>query len=110
MPRGKAAKAASCIHSCQAGFSGKNTVIERAFNNHGPFMQLLDATGLTCPLPVLRARKMLKTLAAGDVLEIHATDPASAKDFPAFCEATGHRLVDQQQKDGIYIFQIQKSG
>ena len=49
----------------------------------------LDAKDLTCPLPVLRARKAMKHLAPGDILEVAATDPAAVRDFPAFCEATG---------------------
>ena len=51
----------------------------------------LDAKDLTCPLPVLRARKAMKHLAPGDILEVAATDPAAVRDFPAFCEATGQR-------------------
>ncbi len=68
--------------------------------------QQLDTTGLTCPLPVLRARKVLKSMAPGDILEVHASDPASVRDFPAFCEAAGHTLVNAEEKDGIYIFRI----
>ncbi|HSK41800.1 MAG TPA: sulfurtransferase TusA family protein [Arenibaculum sp.] len=70
----------------------------------------LDAKGLTCPLPVLRARKMLKSLAAGDVLEIEATDPAAERDFPAFCEASGNALKSAVRRDGIYVFEIEKAG
>ena len=70
-------------------------------------MKTLDTSGLKCPLPVLRARKALQSLAAGDVLEVIANDPAAAKDFPAFCEATGHRLIAQFQDGETLIFQIE---
>jgi len=55
--------------------------------------QVLDARGLICPLPVLRAQKLLRTLAPGTVLEILASDPGALADFPRFCDATGHRLL-----------------
>ncbi len=68
----------------------------------------LDATGLICPLPVLRAKKALKPLAAGQTLRVIATDPASAKDFPAFCEATGN-LLESASDDGVrWEFLIRK--
>ncbi|WP_244619434.1 sulfurtransferase TusA family protein [Skermanella aerolata] len=70
----------------------------------------LDARDLTCPLPVLRARKAMKHLAPGDILEIAATDPAAVRDFPAFCEATGNELVSAEQTGGVYTFRIRKAG
>lgn len=70
----------------------------------------LDTKGLNCPLPVLRARKTLKELRPGDLLDIEATDPGAVRDFPAFCEATGHRLVTSDVRDGVYRFTIEKSG
>ena len=69
----------------------------------------LDATGLLCPLPVLRARKALKALAPGDVLTVEATDAASPADFTAFCAATGDRLLLTEQRDGVYRFEIEKT-
>ncbi len=71
---------------------------------------VLDTTVLRCPLPVLRARKAMKSLVAGDVLEVHATDPGSVKDFKAFCETTGDTLVAENETAGVFIFQIRKSG
>jgi tRNA 2-thiouridine synthesizing protein A len=71
---------------------------------------VLDTKGLRCPLPVLRARKALKALTAGDVLEVHATDPGSVKDFKSFCETTGDTLLASTETDGGFIFQIRKSG
>lgn len=68
----------------------------------------LDAKGLLCPLPVLRARKALKTLLVGDVLAVEATDPAAPKDFAAFCEATGNRLLSDAQSQGVFLFEIER--
>ena len=70
----------------------------------------LDAKGLSCPLPVLKARRAMKDLAPGEVLEIEATDPGSVADFAHFCEATGHRLLGQDSAEGVYSFRIEKSG
>lgn len=75
--------------------------------------QVLDATGLKCPMPVLRARRALKRMASGEVLEVHADDPAAAKDFPAFCEATGDTLLEAPSEiegnGSTLIFRIQKA-
>ncbi len=68
----------------------------------------LDAKGLLCPLPVLRARKALKPLAPGDILAVEATDGAAPADFAAFCKATGHRLLASEQEDGVYRFEIER--
>ena len=70
---------------------------------------VLDAKGLRCPLPVLRARKAMKSVAPGAVLEVHATDPGSVQDFRAFCETTGDTLVDVAETDGVYVFRIRKA-
>jgi len=70
----------------------------------------LDAKGMKCPLPVLRARKAMKQVPAGEVLEIEATDPGAVQDFQAFCETTGHVLLASEERDGVYHFRIRKSG
>ena len=70
---------------------------------------LLDVKGLTCPLPILRAKKQLKSLSPGEELEVLATDPGSVKDFDAFCNVTGHLLVTSDEADGVYRFIIQKA-
>lgn len=70
---------------------------------------LLDVKGLKCPLPVLRARKALKPLAAGEVLEVHATDPSAVQDFASFCETTGHALLGSDEAEGVYVFTIRKA-
>ena len=71
--------------------------------------QVLDATGLKCPMPVLRARRLLKRMVSGELLEVHADDPASAKDFPAFCETTGDLLEATAADGGTLIFRIRKA-
>ena len=71
---------------------------------------LLDAKGLKCPLPVLRARKAMKAVEPGQVLEVHATDPDAPKDFEAFCETTGHALLESREDDGVFVLRIQKAG
>lgn len=68
----------------------------------------LDVKGLLCPLPVLKARKVLSGLAPGALLTLEATDPASVIDIPHFCAETGHSLVEQSEADGIYRFVIKR--
>ncbi len=69
---------------------------------------LLDAKGLNCPLPILRAKKSLQDLQIGDLLDIHATDPGSVKDFAAFCRATGNELVASSQDGSVFKFTIKR--
>lgn len=71
--------------------------------------QELDARGLNCPLPILRAKKALNGLQQGEVLSVRATDPGSVKDFDAFCKQTGNELVSSEQAGGEYVFQIRKN-
>jgi len=68
----------------------------------------LDARGLNCPLPILRAKKSIQTLSTGQVLHIVATDPGSVKDFEAFCQQTGNELIETVQDGGEYAFNIRK--
>ena len=68
----------------------------------------LDAKGLQCPLPVLRARKALKAIAAGETLTVEATAPSAPKDFAAFCDATGNRLLSSTEDSGVYRFVIER--
>ena len=71
---------------------------------------VLDTKGLNCPLPVLKARRALKTLAPGEELEVLATDPAAVQDFAAFAESAGHVLVESRFAGGTYIFVLRKGG
>ena len=70
----------------------------------------LDTTGLLCPLPVLKARRALKPLAPGAVLEVLATDPGAVKDFEHFCKTTGCELLEScEQPGGVLRFRLQKA-
>lgn len=68
----------------------------------------LDARGLNCPLPILRAKKSLSQLTSGEILQIRATDPGSVKDFEAFCNQTGSELLSSSEIDGEFIFLLKK--
>ncbi len=70
---------------------------------------LLDTKGLNCPLPVLKARKALKSVPAGGLLRVLATDPASVIDFKAFCLTTGHELVESSKDDEVFVFVIRRA-
>jgi tRNA 2-thiouridine synthesizing protein A len=68
----------------------------------------LDASGLACPMPVVRTRQAIDELSAGDVLEVISTDRGSLRDLPAWAEGTGNRLIEQREEDGRFIFLIEK--
>ncbi|MBT8067923.1 MAG: sulfurtransferase TusA family protein [Gammaproteobacteria bacterium] len=69
----------------------------------------LDAKGLNCPLPILKARKALKEVPTDGILEILATDPGSVADFEAFCRQTGNELVEHSEEGGTYRFLVKKT-
>ncbi len=68
----------------------------------------IDARGLNCPLPILRAKKSLSALDAGQVLKIVATDPGAFKDFQAFANQTGNELLSTGEAGGEFVFFIRK--
>jgi tRNA 2-thiouridine synthesizing protein A len=70
--------------------------------------QELDARGLNCPLPILRAKKTLNDMSGGQVLSIIATDPGSVKDFEAFAKQTGNELMESREEGGEFHFLIKK--
>lgn len=70
----------------------------------------LDATGLNCPLPILRAKKALNAMEAGKILRIIATDPGSVKDFEAFAKQTGNELMASSEEGGKFTFLMKKGG
>lgn len=72
--------------------------------------QILDTSGLTCPIPILKAKKALTALPGGATLEVVATDPAAPKDFEAFCRATGNVLLESFEAGGTYRFLIRRGG
>ena len=73
------------------------------------FDQELDARGLNCPLPILRAKKTLNGMGAGEVLKIVSTDPGSVKDFEAFASQTGNELLDSSEEGGEFHFLMKKA-
>lgn len=73
-------------------------------------MELLDTSGLKCPLPVLKAKKALKSMPGGAELKVISTDPGSMKDFRHFCEASGDTLASAEAGDGTFTYVIRKAG
>lgn len=69
----------------------------------------LDASGLNCPLPILRAKKALNGMTAGQILHIIATDPGSVKDFEAFAKQTGNELQESREEGGKFYFLMKKN-
>ena len=72
--------------------------------------KVLDAKGLNCPLPILKAKKALKEVPDGGTLEILATDPGAVADFAAFSRTTGNEIIEQDEDGGVYRFLIRKTG
>ncbi len=68
----------------------------------------LDARGLSCPLPILRAKKAINGLEAEQTLKIMATDPGSVEDFEAFCKQTGNELLSSTEEGDEFVFFIKK--
>lgn len=68
----------------------------------------IDTSGLMCPLPILRAKKALATMASGQILEVVATDPNSMADFQAFCRQTGNTLLKQAQSGNQFIHYLRR--
>jgi tRNA 2-thiouridine synthesizing protein A len=72
------------------------------------FEELIDLTGLLCPLPVLKARKRLDTMQSGHVLKVLASDPMSAIDMPHFCNEQGHTLLASLRDGNLFTFRIRR--
>jgi tRNA 2-thiouridine synthesizing protein A len=64
----------------------------------------VDASGLSCPMPILRAAQAMKTVAAGELIEVIATDPGSVKDFAAWSTSTGNAMVESTNAEGKFRF------
>ena len=73
------------------------------------FTEKYDASGLNCPLPILRSKKALNGLDSGDILYIVSTDSGSVKDFDAFCKQTGNELLESSEAEGKFHFYIKKN-
>ena len=72
------------------------------------FEELIDLTGLLCPLPVLKARKRLESMQSGHVLKLLASDPLSAIDIPHFCNEQGHTLLSSSRDGQVFTFRIKR--
>ncbi|HLX14332.1 MAG TPA: sulfurtransferase TusA family protein [Bradyrhizobium sp.] len=70
--------------------------------------QILDAKGLNCPLPILKAKKALKDVPIGGTLQVLATDPGAVKDFEAFCRTTGNDLLESKAEGKQFEFLIKR--
>ena len=69
----------------------------------------LDASGLTCPLPLLKAKQALNAMTSGLVLEVTCTDPSSVRDFEVFSKQSGNTLLKSEQADGQYSYWLRKA-
>ncbi|MES9938188.1 MAG: sulfurtransferase TusA family protein [Sedimenticola sp.] len=78
-------------------------------NDDKGYHELLDVTGLSCPLPVLKSKAQLPRMERGQVLKVLATHPDSQKEFPSLCRLPGLELVASSAEDGIYTFWVQKT-
>ncbi|NQD38329.1 sulfurtransferase TusA family protein [Permianibacter sp. IMCC34836] len=74
-----------------------------------PVARVLDARGLRCPLPLLRAKQALIALSVGEVLEVLATDPGALRDIPAWCRLSGQQLLAQSEEAETLRFLIQRA-
>lgn len=72
--------------------------------------QTLDCRGLSCPLPIVKTAQAMRLLAAGDLIEVLATDPGSVKDFAAWSKGTGNLLVATSQDGAVFHFVLKKKG
>lgn len=73
------------------------------------YTEKFDATGLTCPLPILKSKKLLNKLSSGDVLYVISTDSGSVRDFDAYCRQTGNILLGSNEADGKFHYYVQKT-
>ena len=69
----------------------------------------VDAKGLSCPMPIVKTAQAVKTVPAGELIEVLATDPGSVKDFAAWTRSTGNAILEQTETDGVYRFVIKRA-
>lgn len=72
------------------------------------FDREVDASGLNCPLPILRTKKALAEMQSGQVLKVTSTDPGSVRDFAMFAKQTGNELLEQVDQPGAFIFYMKR--
>ncbi len=71
--------------------------------------RILDAKGLNCPLPILKAKVLLNKMQAGEILYVEATDPHSVIDFEAYCARTDHKLLNIEEEEKLFKFYIRRA-
>lgn len=69
---------------------------------------VVDAKGLSCPMPILKAKKAMDSLVSGQMMELHATDKGAMNDVPAWAKQAGHEIMEATEEDGIFIFRVRK--
>jgi len=72
-------------------------------------IKTLDVKGLACPMPIVKTKKAIDTIASGEVLEVLVTDKGALNDFPAWAKAGGHNIVEQKEDAGVLSFFIEKA-
>ncbi len=77
---------------------------------NNPRTEELDTCGLQCPMPLLKAKRALNGMAAGERLRVLATDQGSVRDFKVFAQQSGHLLLSSDERDGVYIHVLEKTG
>ena len=71
--------------------------------------ETIDTSGMNCPIPIIKAKKAIKTMDSGNTLEVISTDQGSVRDFEAFSRATGNELIESAEDNGVFRFLLQKS-
>lgn len=71
--------------------------------------KVLDATGMACPMPIVKTKKAIEEINSGEVLEIHATDKGAESDLTAWAKSGGHELLENTEEDGVFKFWIKKA-
>lgn len=71
--------------------------------------KILDAKGLSCPMPIVRTKKAMDTIQTGEILEVHVTDKGALADIPAWTNAGGHEILEQTEEAGVFKFFIKKA-
>lgn len=70
--------------------------------------KVVDTKGLACPMPIVKTKKEMKSLQAGEILEVQSTDKGALIDFSAWAKSTGHEILETIEADGVYTFYIKK--
>lgn len=71
--------------------------------------RVLDARGLFCPMPIVKANQAIREMKTGEVIKVLATDPGSQRDFESWCKKTGNKLLSTSEEGGVFTYVIQKA-